>query len=66
MSAGAPVTPAAPQPTQRSRTQRRGLLVSLLAALLAVGSLAAAPAPASAAGIKVAVIVGPAGNLTSR
>ena len=68
MSVGEPVAPraAAPQPTPTSRTQRRGLLVALLAALLAVGSLAAAPAPASAAGIKVAVVVGPAGSLTSR
>jgi hypothetical protein len=45
--------------------QPRGLIVALLAALLAVGSMAAAPAPAAAAaGIKVAVIVGPAGSLT--
>jgi hypothetical protein len=44
---------------------RRGLLVALLAALLAAGTLAAAPAPAFAAGIKVAVVVGPAGSLTS-
>ena len=49
-----------------SRMPRRGLLVALLAALLAVGSLAAAPAPASAAGIKVAIVVGPVGSLTSR
>lgn len=67
MSAGAPVAlrAAAPQPTPTRRTPRRGLLVALLAALLAAGSLAAAPAPVSAAGIKVAVIVGPAGSLTS-
>ena len=68
MSAGGPVAPraAVTQSTPTSRNQRRGLFVALLAALLAVGSLAVAPAPASAAGIKVAVIVGPAGNLTSR
>ena len=68
MSVGGPVAPraAATQSTPPSRNQRRGLFVALLAALLAVGSLAVAPAPASAAGIKVAVIVGPAGSLTSR
>jgi hypothetical protein len=68
MSAGDPVAPraAVPHSTPTSRSTRRGLLVSLLAALLAVGSLVAAPAPASAAGIKVALIVGPAGSLTSR
>jgi hypothetical protein len=67
MSVGAPVAlpAAAPQPTTTSRMQRRGLVVALLAALLAVGSLAVAPATASAAGIKVAVVVGPAGTLTS-
>lgn len=66
MSVGAPVAlrAAAPQPTP-TKAPRRGLLVALLAALLAVGSLAAAPAPVSAAGIKVAVVVGPAGSLTS-
>lgn len=56
---------AAPQPTSTSRMPRRGLLVALLAALLAAGTLAVAPAPASAAGVKVAVVVGPAGSLTS-
>jgi hypothetical protein len=68
MSAGDPVAlrAAAPQPTPASRAPRRGFLVALLAALLAAGSLAAAPAPASAAGIKVAIVVGPAGSLTSR
>ncbi len=67
MSVGSPVAlrAAAAQITPTSRTPRRGLLVALLAALLAVGSLAAAPAPASAAGIKVAIVVGPAGSLTS-
>jgi hypothetical protein len=67
MSAGAPVAlrAAAPQPTSTRRMPRRGLLVALLAALLAVGTLAAAPAPAFAAGIKVAVVVGPSGSLTS-
>ena len=67
MSVGAPVAlrAAAPQPTSTSRTPRRGPLVAILAALLALGSLAAAPAPVSAAGIKVAVVVGPAGSLTS-
>ena len=68
MSVGEPVATrtAVTQPTRGNRTQRRGVFVSLLAALLAVGSLAAAPAPAAASGIKVAVIVGPAGSLTSR
>jgi hypothetical protein len=48
-----------------SRTVRRSLLVPLLAALLAAGGLAAAPAQASAAGIKVVIIVGPVGSVTS-
>jgi hypothetical protein len=48
----------------RTRAPRRGFLVPLLAALLAAGSLAAAPAPASAAGIKVTIVVGPVGSLT--
>ena len=47
------------------RASRCGFLVPLLAALLAVGSLAAAPAPASAAGIKVTIVVGPAGSATT-
>jgi hypothetical protein len=66
MSVGAPVAlrAAAPQPTSTS-APRRGRLVVLLAALIALGGLAAAPAPVSAAGIKVAVVVGPAGSLTS-
>ena len=55
---------AAAQLTPTSRTPRRGLLVALLAALLAAGSLAAAPSPASAAGIKVVIVVGPAGSRT--
>jgi hypothetical protein len=67
MSVGAPVAlrAAAPQPTPTSRIPRRGRLVAHRAALLAAGSLAAAPAPVSAAGIKVAIVVGPAGSLTS-
>jgi len=48
-----------------TRAPRRGFLVPFLAALLAAGSLAAAPGPASAAGIKVTIVVGPAGSLTS-
>ena len=62
-----PRRPAGGRPPSHPDEQapRRGLLVALLAALLAVGSLAAAPAPASAAGIKVAIVVGPAGSLTS-
>ncbi len=66
MSVGAPVAlrAALPRSTPTS-APRRGHLVALLAVLLAVGSLAAAPAPVSAAGIKVAVVVGPAGSLTS-
>jgi hypothetical protein len=65
MSVGAPVAlrAAAPHATP-TQAPRRGLLVALLAALLAAGSLAAAPVPASAAGIKVAIVVGPAGTLT--
>ena len=63
--AAAPQAPGGSQPTPTSRMPRRGLLVAVLAALLAAGTLAAAPAPASAAGIKVAVVVGPAGSLTS-
>ncbi len=46
-----------------ARSSRHGPLVLFLAALLAVGSLAT-PAPASAATIKVAIVVGPAGSLT--
>ena len=67
MSFDAPVAlrAAASQSTPTSWMPRRGLLVAFLAALLAVGSLATAPAPVSAAGIKVAVVVGPAGSLTS-
>ena len=66
MSADAPVAlrAAAAQSTSTSRMPRRGLLVAFLAALLAVGSLAAGPAPVSAAGVKVAIVVGPAGSLT--
>ncbi|HYN49189.1 MAG TPA: hypothetical protein VER83_10010 [Candidatus Nanopelagicales bacterium] len=67
MSVGSPVAlrAAASQLTPTSGAPRRGLLVALLAALLAAGSLAAAPAPVAAAGIKVAIVVGPAGSLTS-
>jgi hypothetical protein len=67
MSVDAPVAlrAAVPQSTPTSWMPRRGLLVAFLAALLAAGSLAAAPAPVSAAGIKVAVVVGPAGSMTS-
>ncbi len=65
MSAGISVALwAAVQRIARS-APRRGLVVPLLAALLAAGSLAAAPVPASAAGIKVVIVVGPAGSLTS-
>jgi hypothetical protein len=70
--AAASQVPATPVPASNASTftspgtaRRRGILVAVLAALLAAGSLAAAPAPASAAGIKVAVVVGPAGSLTS-
>ena len=66
MSFDASVAPrAAVNPAPRPRAPRRALFVALLAAVLAVGSLAAAPAPAAAAGIKVAIVVGPAGSLTS-
>ncbi len=61
----AAVDPSSPVAASTRRAPRRGIVVALLAALLAVGSIAAAPAPASAAGIRVAVIVGPAGSLTS-
>jgi len=65
MSVGAPVALRAAAPhLAPTKAPRRGLLVGILAALLAVGGLAAAPAPASAAGIKVAIVVGPAGALT--
>ncbi len=68
MSAGDPaaLTAAVPHPVRSSRPSRRGLLGAFVAALLAAGTLAAAPAPAAAAGIKVAIVVGPAGSLTSR
>jgi hypothetical protein len=67
MSSDATVAPraAAPQAPSPARVPRRGLVVAILAALLAVGSLAAAPAPVAAAGIKVAIIVGPSGGNTS-
>ena len=66
MSADAPVAlRTAASQLAPPKAPRRGPLVALLAALLAVGSLAAAPAPVSAAGIKVAIVVGPAGSLTS-
>ncbi len=61
----AAVDPSRPVAASTRKAPRRGVIVALLAALLAVGTLAAAPAPASAAGIRVAVIVGPAGSLTS-
>jgi hypothetical protein len=64
MSAGIPVALRAAHRIAAS-APRRGLVVALLAALLAAGSLAAAPAPASAAGIKVVIIVGPVGSVTS-
>ena len=68
-AAAHPLPPArAPRgDTPRPRAPRRALFVALLAALLAAGSLAVVPAPAEAAtaGIKVAIVVGPAGSLTS-
>ena len=51
------------RPPTRTRSSRHRPLVLLLAALLAAGALAS-PAPASAGGVKVAVVVGPAGSLT--
>ncbi len=59
---------AAAHPSTPTRAPRRALSVALLAALLASGGMAAAPAPTSAstAPIKVAIVVGPAGSLTSR
>jgi len=65
MSAGIPVALRAAAHRIAASAPRRGFLVPLLAALLAAGSLAAAPAPASAAGIKVTIVVGPVGSLTS-
>jgi hypothetical protein len=58
---------AAVHPDPRPRAPRRRLFVTILAALLAVSAIAAGPAPAAAsdAGIKVAIVVGPAGSLTS-
>ena len=67
MSADASVAPrAATYSIPPARAPRRALLVAIVAALLAAGSLAAAPSPASAsAGIKVVIVVGPAGANTS-
>jgi len=55
---------AVPQATSPARAPRRALVIAVLAALLAVGSIAAAPAPVAAAGVKVAIIVGPSGANT--
>lgn len=49
----------------RSRS-RRAALITVFAAILAIGTLATAPQPADAAGPKVVVIVGPVGSATSR
>ena len=65
MSFDRPVTQRVAVDRVTTRAPQRGFLVALLAALLAAGSLAAAPAPASAAGIKVTIVVGPAGSATS-
>ena len=65
MSAGIRVALRAAAHRIAASAPRRGLVVPLLAALLATGSLVAAPAPASAAGIKVTIVVGPVGSLTS-
>ena len=65
MSFDATVAPrAAANPPRPTRAPRRALFVALLAGVLAAGSLAS-PAPAAAAGLKVAIVVGPAGSLTS-
>jgi hypothetical protein len=72
MSFDATVAPRAavdPSPTGRTstrRSSRRGVATLLLAALLAAGGLAAAPAAqAGNADVKVAIVVGPVGSLTS-
>ena len=44
----------------------RPALIALVAAVLAVGTLASAPAPASAAALKVVIVVGPAGSSTAK
>ena len=53
---------------QRASSSRplRLTVISLALALLALGGLAANPTPAAAAGMKVVVIVGPAGSSTAK
>ena len=53
---------------QRASSSRpmRLTVMSLALALVAIGGLAANPTPAAAAGIKVVVIVGPAGSSTAK
>ena len=57
---------AAPERAARTPRGRRAALIAVMAAVLAVGTLATAPAPVSAAAPKVVVIVGPVGSSTSR
>ena len=49
-----------------SRKQVRLTVMSLALALVAFGGMAANPTPAAAAGMKVVVVVGPAGSSTSK
>lgn len=53
---------------QRASTHRSVRLWALpiLALIIAVGGLSASPAPASAAGVKVVVVVGPVGSSTAK
>ncbi len=62
----AAVDPSTTGRTSIPRSPRRGVATLLLAALLAAGMLSAAPAAQAAnADVKVAIVVGPAGSLTS-
>lgn len=62
----AAVDPSTTGRTSTRRSPRRGVATLLLAALLAAGALGAAPAAqAGNADVKVAIVVGPVGSLTS-
>ncbi len=55
-----------PRVAQRAASLRsKGALIAVMAAILAVGSLTATAPPAEAAGLRVVVVVGPAGAATS-
>ncbi len=66
----AEVSQAAPEAAHlraaRATGRRRAALIALVAAVLAIGTLTTAPAPASAAGHKVVIVVGPVGSSTAR